>query len=200
MSERFPGYDVLDKRNTPSWNEKSRAVIDARLALPHQPRFFTADEWVLLIAVCDRIVPQPAHRRRIPVEVLVDRKLEDNDGDGYRHASLPPMQDAWRQGLHALNEEARLHFAAPFDRLESSQQDAVLRMLESGATRSNAWHGLPAKQFFRSRVLHDVATSYYAFPEAWNEIGFGGPASPRGYVRMDFNRRDPWEAVERKHG
>lgn len=45
MSERFPGYDVLDKRNTPSWNDKSREAIDARLALAHEPRFFTADEW-----------------------------------------------------------------------------------------------------------------------------------------------------------
>jgi hypothetical protein len=40
----------------------------------------------------------------------------------------------------------------------------------------------------------DLCGAYYSHPFAWNEIGFGGPASPRGYVRMDFNRRDPWEA------
>ena len=39
---------------------------------------------------------------------------------------------------------------------------------------------------------------YYAHPAAWSEIGFGGPASPRGYVRMQANRRDPWEAMEEK--
>ena len=33
-------------------------------------------------------------------------------------------------------------------------------------------------------------------PTAWSEIGWGGPASPRGYVRLDFNERDPWEAAE----
>jgi hypothetical protein len=38
--------------------------------------------------------------------------------------------------------------------------------------------------------------AYYSHPTAWSEIGFGGPASPRGYVRMGFNRRDPWEAAE----
>ena len=37
-------------------------------------------------------------------------------------------------------------------------------------------------------------------PTAWNEIGFGGPASPRGYVRMGLDRRDPWEAVEATPG
>jgi len=37
-------------------------------------------------------------------------------------------------------------------------------------------------------------------PASWNEIGFGGPASPRGYVRMNFDRRDPWEAAEASPG
>ena len=45
-----------------------------------------------------------------------------------------------------------------------------------------------------------VTDAYYAHPTAWNEIGFGGPASPRGYVRLDKNRRDPWEAAEGKPG
>jgi hypothetical protein len=45
-------------------------------------------------------------------------------------------------------------------------------------------------------VLSDVVSAYYSHPTAWNEIGWGGPASPRGYVRMDFNRRDAWEAAE----
>jgi hypothetical protein len=27
-------------------------------------------------------------------------------------------------------------------------------------------------------------------------MGFGGPANPRGYVRLYTNRRDAWEAVE----
>ena len=41
MPERYPGYDVLAKRYTPSWNEQTRRVIDARLAVPAEPRFFT---------------------------------------------------------------------------------------------------------------------------------------------------------------
>ncbi len=46
----------------------------------------------------------------------------------------------------------------------------------------------------------DICGAYYSHPFAWNEIGFGGPASPRGYVRMDFNRRDPWEAEVEREG
>jgi len=49
-------------------------------------------------------------------------------------------------------------------------------------------------------VLRTAVSIYYAHPAAWNEIGFGGPASPRGYVRLGFDRRDPWEADERCDG
>ena len=34
MSERYPGYDVLAKRHSLSWNEQYWVVIDQRLALP----------------------------------------------------------------------------------------------------------------------------------------------------------------------
>ena len=32
MADRFPDYDVLAKRDTPSWNAQTRKVIDDRLA------------------------------------------------------------------------------------------------------------------------------------------------------------------------
>ena len=41
------------------------------------------------------------------------------------------------------------------------------------------------------RVLHDIVGAYYAHPTAWSEIGWAGPASPRGFVRMDKNRARP---------
>lgn len=59
---------------------------------------------------------------------------------------------------------------------------------------------MPSAEFFSLRVLHDICGAYYSHPHAWSEIGFGGPANPRGYVRMVFDRRDPWEAAESKPG
>ncbi len=32
MRERLPGYDVMSKRGTPSFNEATRRVLDARTA------------------------------------------------------------------------------------------------------------------------------------------------------------------------
>ena len=77
MPERYPGYDVLRKRNSPSWNNQTRAVIDERLAIdPNGHRFFTDDEWPTIRAICDRIVPQTVARPRpVPLAAMVDEKL-----------------------------------------------------------------------------------------------------------------------------
>ena len=48
MNERFPGYDVLNKRAGLSWNHATRAAVDARLAVSREPRFFDAPGFAVL--------------------------------------------------------------------------------------------------------------------------------------------------------
>jgi hypothetical protein len=200
MSERYPNYDVLAKRHTPSWNEKTRRVIDQRLALPREPRFLSTEAFQTLDAICARIVPQPATRPPIPVAPLIDQKLLEDKRDGYRDYRLPPLREAWLRGLHALDVEARTMRGGAFHTLSPVEQDALLRAAQDGTLSSPAWQGMASKLFFAKHLLLDIVKAYYSHPTAWSEIGFGGPASPRGYVRMDFDRRDPWEAAEAKSG
>ncbi|AWN39543.1 gluconate 2-dehydrogenase subunit 3 family protein [Methylobacterium durans] len=198
----YPGYDVLSKRDGPSWNAMTREVIAERLSIgPETHHFFTDDEWPTLKAICERIVPQPPGRPGwIPVAALVDHKLHAGERDGYRYAGLPEQGEAWRRGLQALDAEAQRAFGAHFHELGDWAQDKLLRAAEAGALTDPAWEDMASDLFFKQRVLPDVVKAYYAHPTAWNEIGWGGPASPRGYVRMDFGRRDPWEAAEAKPG
>jgi hypothetical protein len=196
MTDRFPGYDVMAKRHTPSWNEVTRRVIDQRLAISREPRFFSEDEWKTLNAIAARIVPQPTERPPVPLAAMVDDKMAHDRTDGYRHAQLPKMQEAWRRGLQALDADARAQNGARFHRLVAAEQDALLASMQRGELKGPAWQGMDCRLFFQERVLHDIVSAYYAHPTSWNEIGFGGPASPRGYVRMGTNKRDPWEAEE----
>ena len=200
MTDRFPGYDVQSKRWTPSWNEKTREIIDRRLAVRREPRFFSAAEWRTLRAICDRIMPQPKDRPPVPLAAYVDEKMADGVLDGYRYAQLPPQGEAWRRGLAALDQEAREEHGARFDELLPALQDALLHRMQKSEMKSEAWGGMPCKIFFAHRVIPDITHAYYSHPIAWNEIGFGGPASPRGYVRMQLDRRDPWEAAEARPG
>ena len=200
MSERsrFPGYSTLAKRNTPSWNDATRQVVDKRLGVVPPRRFFNTDEWAVLEAVCDRIIPQTGSRPKVPIANFIDDKMASNQGDGFQRAGQPDMQQMWRTGLHALNEEAKLRFAQPFAELPGGRQDDVLHMVQAGDVHAPGWQTVPPPAFFTDRVLHDIISVYYAHPQGWDEMGFGGPASPRGYVRMGFNRHDPWDPVERR--
>jgi hypothetical protein len=197
---RFPGYDVLSKRLTPSWNEKTREVITRRLAIGAEPKFFTLGELETVRAIADRIVPQPGTRPPIPVAALVDEKLHRHQNDGYRQAGMPREGEAWRRGLKALDDDARQAFAAPFTELREHDQDELLKRMEAGLLNGPAWGSMPSKTFFKMRMARDIVLAYYSHPTAWSEVGWGGPASPRGYVRMDFNERDPWEAAEVRDG
>ena len=102
--------------------------------------------------------------------------------------------------LRRLDAEANSRHGCRFHKLSVPDQDALLAAVQRGDVQERLWRNLPPKSFFTKRVLHDIVSAYYAHPTSWNEIGFGGPASPRGYVRMNFDRRDPWEASEARPG
>ena len=219
-ASRYPGYDVLLKRDTPSWDDVTRDVIDARLAQRNMPRFFNDAQWRVLNALCAVLVPhsckavsdsdmlrsgQSGDNVRwadplVPVAAMVDTKLADDSRDGYRDARLPPLRDAWCIGLAALDIESRNAHQAGFADIDEACQRALVKRMQRGELKDAAWQGMPSDVFFELRALHDIVAAYYSHPQSWNEIGFGGPANPRGYVRMQANRRDPWEAAEAHPG
>ena len=55
---------------------------------------------------------------------------------------------------------------------------------------------LPAAQVW-SLWTRYACTAFYSHPWAWNEIGFPGPAYPRGYLNPGINAREQWEVADR---
>jgi hypothetical protein len=190
----YPDYDVLAKRASPSWDEVTRTVVEARLHEPQAPRFFTQHDWLTLLSICDRIVPQPERARPIPIAPWIDDKLARDESEGYRYAGLPPARDAWRLGLRGIDEHSLARRQRAFIDLAQGEQDLVLHEVGDGDVSGTSWQHVPAARFFESMLVRDIVSFYYAHPSAWSELGFGGPASPRGYVRLGADQRDPWEA------
>jgi gluconate 2-dehydrogenase subunit 3-like protein len=193
----YVDYDVLAKWDTPSWDDQTREVLRKRLTRIPARRFFSDTEWRTLEAVCGRLVPQPERSDPIPIVPWIDEKLHHNWRDGFRYDDMPPLRAAWRLGLEGIDYESRRRFGADFRSLPEAEQDAVLRAIQAGDVDGELWARLPAQRFFTTVLLKEVVGEYYAHPAAWSEVGFGGPASPRGYVRLGSNQRDPWEAPER---
>jgi len=192
----FLTYDVLDKRDSPSWNDQTREAVRQRLEEVPKRRFFTGEQWALLEAICGRLMPQPDREEPVPIVPWIDDMLHRNEGPGYRYADMPPMREAWRQGLDAIAAEARNRHGTSFEELPPEEQDALLTDVQHNRVESRYWRDLPAGGFFLHQLLKQVVGIYYSHPAAWSEIGFGGPASPRGYARLGFDERDPWEAKE----
>ncbi len=190
----YPGYRVLDKRLSPSWNDRTREVVAKRLDGVPERRFFGIAEWLVLEAVFARLIPQPDRAEPIPILPWLDDKLARDQRDGYRIAAFPPQRETWRIAAAAIDEEAWRRHDAGFAALGPDSQDAVLAAIQNGEVQAEGWARIPPKRFFLDILLSAAVHIYYAHPAAWDEIGFGGPASPRGYVRMGFEESDPWEA------
>src|SRR3546814_16667027 len=85
MADRFPDYDVLAKRDTPSWNNQTRAAIDKRLALLEERSVLTDRQLQTLRAVAGRLVPQPEGRPPInTVAIVLDKIAHDRRSEERR--------------------------------------------------------------------------------------------------------------------
>lgn len=189
-------YDVLDKWDSPSWNDQTREAIAKRLEKVPPRRFLSKEQWLLLEAIVARLMPQSDRDEPVPIVPWIDDMLHNNRGPGYRYANMPPMRDAWRKGLDAIAAEALNRHGKSFEQLCDREQDELLCDVQHNRVEGQHWDGLPAGGFFLHQLLKETVGIYYSHPSAWSEIGYGGPASPRGYARLGFDERDPWEAKE----
>jgi hypothetical protein len=192
----YPGYDVLSQQD--HWDEATRRLILQRIHEVPPIRYFDDAEVQLLEAVVERLLPQDDRPPpdRIPIVPWVDARCFERVTDGTRYADLPPDEEAWRIGLRGIDETATLLFGRRFVELPPNQRDAVLQRVGSGTAPGSVWEKLPARRFWGAILIRQVTSIYYAHPTAWNEIGFGGPAYPRGYLALNHGRPEPWEVRE----
>ncbi|MGH9397685.1 MAG: gluconate 2-dehydrogenase subunit 3 family protein [Terriglobia bacterium] len=196
----YPGFSTLSQKSF--WDEATRKVVFDRLAKVPPIRFFTPDEEALLKAVCDRLLPQDdrdeAHK--IPITNFIDERLYKNHLNGYRYEDMPPDREAHRLGLQGIQAIASHMFGKSFVDLGPREQDSVLKTLHDGKPPAGEaiWQRMPVFRFWLL-LMHDVLEVYYAHPYAWDEIGFGGPAYPRGYMRLEHGEPEPWEVREQRY-
>jgi hypothetical protein len=189
---RYPDYDVLEQAR--HWDEATRRVVRARVEQVPPVRFFSAEEARTLRCFCDVVTAQD-EEPRVPVLEMVDAKLHDDRLDGYQHADLPDDREVWRRSARGLDEAARAAGAEDFAAASPEQRLDIVGAFHKGDLRDGVWADIPAAKAF-SVLMRAVLSEFYSHPWAWNEIGFGGPAYPRGYARLGIGLRESWEGVE----
>jgi hypothetical protein len=198
MHGRYPDYDILEQAG--HWDSVTREMVLGRVHQVPEIRFFSEIEAATLGVLCDLLTAQDSEPR-IPVINYVDEKYEKGDLDGFQYADMPDDRDAWRLVARGLDEQAAQRVgAASFAAAEADAQLAIVTDFADGKLDGGAWEQLNVTHAF-SLVMRVVLSCFYSHPWAWNEIGFGGPASPRGYSRFgtpDLQRaeRETWEGAE----
>jgi hypothetical protein len=196
----YPGFSTLSQRRY--WDQATRAVVEKRVTEKTPIRFFTPEEARTMRAVVDRVLPQEdrAEDRRIAILPGIDERLYENRLDGYRYADMPPDQEAYRIAVRAFEEMARTLHGQNFDALTIRQQEEILKSIRDGKPQAaqDLWRCMNVDRFW-TMLVSDVVSVYYAHPWAWDEVGFGGPAYPRGYMRLEEGQPEPWEVDEQRY-
>ncbi len=189
---RFPGFDSAAQAS--HWDAATAGVVLSRLGRPPDIRFFTPAEEAVATALCDRLLdlgPDP----EVAVVNMIDARLAEQETDGWRYEDMPEDGQAWRLSLAALEADAATWYGLRFADCGELGQIKLIQAVQDLGT--GTWHDLSASHVW-SLWTRYACTAFYAHPLAWNEIGFPGPAYPRGYKNAGVGKREPFEVSDAK--
>jgi hypothetical protein len=170
MHGRYPDFDVMRHRR--HWDPLTRAALEQRAGEVPPLRFFDATEQRTLGAFLDVLLAQD-REPRVPVLAMVDAKLHAHQLDGYRYEDMPEDDQTWKRVAGHLEG---------FAELDPDAQHARVAAFAAGELD---WPELNVKRAW-SVVTRGALSAFYSHPWAFNEIGFRGPAYPRGYMRRNM--------------
>jgi hypothetical protein len=189
---RFPGFDVLSQ--TDAWDPVTTGVVLARLGPLPPLRWFTPAQEGVARALLDLILDQH-EEPRVPVFEMIDQRLAEMTTDGWRYEDMPHDPDAWSVSMDALDEDARDRHGQGFADCDLEQQRGLLQdFLDLG---SKPWHDMRADRVW-SLWYRYACSAFYSHPWAWNELGWAGPAYPRGYKNLGLDAREPFEVADHR--
>ena len=127
---------------------------------------------------------------RVPVLALIDSRLAIGETDGWHYDDLP--------------EDGAGVAATRWPRSTTTRATALGRgfaeLTPSAAGRADPGRAGRSRRRRRVARLPGVhvwslwtryaCTAFYSHPWAWNEIGFAGPAYPRGYLNLGIDARE----------
>ena len=196
----YPDYSTLSQKAY--WDQATRDLVVERVERTPRIRYFTDEQASFWRTVLDHVMPQTdrAPERRIPVVERLDERLFQNRGIGYRYARMPHDREAYRLAEIAINEESQSRYNGIFINLPHLQQELVLKAIHDGKPEAAKaiWKQMSIGRFWKL-LMEDAIEAYYSHPWAWDEIGFGGPAYPRAYMRLERGEPEPWEVEEQRY-
>jgi len=176
---------------------RTRGVLLGRLVPPGEAHVLGAARIGTLAALAERILPGSGDP--MDLALRIDATLASGAGDGWRFATLPADDEAWRSGLDTLAE-----VAPDFAALPAEQRDRWLQRVADGEIGVIDTPGrLSASQMvlWFEDVCAEVARTWLSLPATMARIGYDGFANggdgvrKQGYARLGADDLEAWQAV-----
>lgn len=182
------------------WDPHTRQIIEKRVETKsYFPlKYLTEEESRILFELCTVLLDDV----RIPIISFVvhhfDTTLTASIGESQRKMGIPKQSVLIREGLALLDQTCIKLYNKPFKDLpEKTKKEVVNNLTQGNLPLQSEQITIPEMDFIQ-KISSEAVSAYYSHPTIWSEIGYAGPAYPRGYVRTELGLTDPWEA--RKDG
>lgn len=192
VKTHYPSYDVMALQD--EWDSNTKEIVLKRLGPFGRCNFLTKKEEELLRLLAQHIVYDD--RQEIIDWIIhhIDQQLDTEIGESQRKPDVSPEKTFIREGLKAIDKVFQQNFGKNFAESETQQQFQFVANLQLGKVIGiTGWSKMLQKDLFK-KLAELIVSAYYSHPTIWSEIGYGGPAYPRGYFRVEFGLADPWEA------
>ncbi|MEI3607188.1 gluconate 2-dehydrogenase subunit 3 family protein [Pseudogracilibacillus sp. SE30717A] len=190
----YPTFNVMDEKEY--WDSHTQEIVGNRLDKKLTPdlKFFTIDEVDTLYSLCSILLDD----QRRPILTFIvhhfDNILQANIGESQRKANVPKQPLLIREGMELLNQVCHKKYNFTFKALNKEVKKKVVKGLMEGVfPLQDGKKSIPSLDFIH-KIFYEATAAYYSHPTVWSEIGYAGPAYPRGYVRTELGLTDPWEA------
>ncbi|SHF28611.1 Gluconate 2-dehydrogenase subunit 3 [Seinonella peptonophila] len=193
MSKRshYPTYDVMKEKD--EWDNHTQQIVSNRLHPTTSYSFLTQEESTILQTICKQLTGDERESLILYILDHIDQTLSSPIGEGQRKVGMPKAKELIRLGLEALEQTSQEKYQISFVQLDKKTQLLLLNQLSNEQALTSKWNFVPQRELFK-KLLTLTLEAYYSHPLVWSEIGYGGPAYPRGYVRTQLGQLDPWEA------
>lgn len=190
----YPSFDVLHEQE--HWDPHTREIVNQRLRTesfyPHH--FLNTLEAEYLSRLCSILLDEERYEVIAYVVHHFDSVLKADIGESQRKVGVPKQSELIRTGLDRLDKVCIERYRTTFAGLEKGDQEQLVSDWMNGKVSSlSGSEAFPVTEFMN--IIHNESVAaYYSHPSIWSEIGYAGPAYPRGYIRSEFGLTDPWEA------
>ncbi len=191
LSRYTPGFNVLSQLK--EWDEETQKLVLARIS-PAPIQALHRDESTLLTALCQVLLGDDRMEIILFAISQIDNKMHNQIGESQRTLNMPVFPILIRKGIPAFNHYCLSCYDKEFIILDKQTQWEFINTLILTPVTFQIAHYQVQSHDFLDKIHAEAVNAYFSHPTIWSEIGYAGPAYPRGYVRIERGVIDPWEA------